>query len=405
MATGHFPLPEFHSFSTIKLGTANAGIKQRERDDVTLIALDESVRLSAVFTKNAFCAAPVVLAKEAIKKTSTRFLLINTGNANAGTGVGGFVSAEACMQAVAERGAVSADAVLPFSTGVIGEPLPHDKIISVLDSAFEALDASHWAQAATAILTTDTRPKGVSSSLLVGDKSMRFNGICKGSGMINPNMATMLAYAAVDLSISQASLDALLKKANAKSFNCITVDSDTSTNDAVVLMATGESGVDYDNLASNEKLEVEQWLTDQFIALSQLIIRDGEGATKFIEVTVAEGASEDECDAVAYAIAHSPLVKTALFASDPNWGRLLMAIGKAPVADLDIQKVRVAINGEPLVDAGEKVSAFTEEVGQRLFSEEDIQIRVELNRGECETTIWTSDLSHEYIKINAEYRT
>jgi glutamate N-acetyltransferase/amino-acid N-acetyltransferase len=405
MATGVFPLPEFHSFNSIKLGTANAGIKQSVRDDVTLIALDESVQLSAVFTKNAFCAAPVVLAKTALEKADTRYLLINTGNANAGTGMAGFVSAEACISAVAERGGVTADAVLPFSTGVIGEPLPSDKIISVLDAAFEGLNVDHWDKAASAILTTDTRPKGVSSSMLLGGEQLRFNGICKGSGMINPDMATMLAYVAIDLSISGSSLDDLLLKVNAQSFNRITVDSDTSTNDAVVLMATGESGIHYDDLNAHDKRQVEQWLTEQFIALSQLIVRDGEGATKFIEVAVENGKTEAECEAVGYAIAHSPLVKTALFASDPNWGRLLMAIGKAPVQNFDIQKVAIDINNVPLVKHGEKVQSFTEEVGQKLFSEEDIQIRVTLDRGDCSATLWTSDLSFEYIKINAEYRT
>ena len=404
MATGHFPLPEFHDIHGVELATTSAGIKG-DRPDVTLFKLSESTTTAAVFTKNAFCAAPVQLAKRFLASGRPRYLLINTGNANAGTGVQGLKATEACVRSVAELGNVKEAEVLPFSTGVIGEPLPYESILNVLPTAFDKLSSAHWAEAANAILTTDTRPKGVSSTLALGNKILKLNGICKGSGMINPNMATMLAYVATDLSIGTEVLQDLLLKVNEKSFNSITVDSDTSTNDAVLLMATGESQVIYEELSQDEQSVVLDWLKQAFIELAQLIIRDGEGATKFIEVKVESAKTAQEGNAIAYAVAHSPLVKTALFASDPNWGRLLMAIGKVELDDFDIDKVSIFVNSEPLVANGEKVSSFTEDVGQKLFAYEDITIQIQLNRGEEAVTVWTSDLSHEYVTINAEYRT
>ena len=404
MATGHFPLPEFHDIQGVELATTSAGIKG-DRPDVTLFKLSESTTTAAVFTKNAFCAAPVQLAKRFLASGRPRYLLINTGNANAGTGVQGLKAAESCVRSVAELGNVKEAEVLPFSTGVIGEPLPYESILNVLPAAFDKLSSAHWAEAANAILTTDTRPKGVSSTLALGNKILKLNGICKGSGMINPNMATMLAYVATDLSIGTEVLQDLLLKVNEKSFNSITVDSDTSTNDAVLLMATGESQVIYEELSQDEQSVVLDWLKQAFIELAQLIIRDGEGATKFIEVKVESAKTASEGNAIAYAVAHSPLVKTALFASDPNWGRLLMAIGKVELDDFDIDKVSIFVNSEPLVAKGEKVSSFTEDVGQKLFAYEDITIQIQLNRGEEAVTVWTSDLSHEYVTINAEYRT
>ncbi len=404
MATGQFPLPEFHMFDGIRLSSVNAGIKGMN-NDVTLIGVSEATTIAAVFTKNAFCAAPVIIAKAGLQKTSPRYLLINTGNANAGTGEDGIRSALNCIEALAALAEVNVAEVLPFSTGVIGEPLPYEKIMAALPGAYASLSTLKWAEAASAILTTDTRPKGISTTLALGKKIIRFNGICKGSGMINPNMATMLAYVGIDLSIGQEDLQELLSTVNQVSFNRISVDSDTSTNDAVVLMATGESDVRYEKLNDDEKDVLHCWLQQSFIDLAQLIVRDGEGATKFIEVDVQGAKGQQEAEMMAYSIAHSPLVKTALFASDPNWGRLLMAVGKVELDDFDISRVEVAINGEPLVASGEKVKSFTEEVGQRLFSCEDIKISVDLHRGNENVQVWTSDLSHEYIRINAEYRT
>lgn len=404
MATGHYPLPDFLAIDGVKIGTAVAGINHQQ-DDLTLIQIDEGASVAAVFTQNAFCAAPVIKAKAAIAEATPRYLIINTGNANAGTGSDGLRCCDLYLNALSTVIDAPLNTLLPFSTGVIGEPLPHQKIIGALNSVVDDLHQSNWSNAAHAIMTTDTRPKGVSNSLVINDKLIKFSGISKGAGMIKPNMATMLAFAATDLKIDQDTLQRLLVDVNAVSFNSITVDSDTSTNDAVVLMATGKSQVDYHALSEDSQAQVYGWLKKAFIQLAQLIVRDAEGATKFISVIVEEGRSIDECRQLAYAIAHSPLVKTAFFASDPNWGRLLMAIGKADLPELDINQVSVYINDRLLVSEGQKAKDFTESVGQALFQQEEIEVKVKLRRGQASTTIWTSDFSFDYVKINAEYRT
>ncbi len=405
MAVGHKPLPDFAEIPGLKIGVAHAGIKQLERPDITIFELSEQSSIAGVFTTNAFCAAPVHICKEHMSQANTRYLLINTGNANAGTGDAGFSSARACVQALAQRTAVESHQVLPYSTGVIGEPLPTDKLIAALDEALHDLSPNNWAAAARAIMTTDTRPKGASVSINIAGKMLHISGISKGAGMIKPNMATMLSYVAIDAKASPQLLQQLLTQVNAKSFNRITVDGDTSTNDSAMLIATSASELDLDVLSPEDLAQVKNALQDIYIELAQLIIRDGEGANKFVHVEVVHAATEQEAEQVAYTVAESPLVKTALYASDPNWGRILAAVGRAGIPALDVEKVDIRINGLLIAEKGGRAASYSEEAGVAEFEKEDIVISINLRRGDQEATVWTSDLSLDYVRINAEYRT
>ncbi len=402
MAVGPELFPHMHGVAGLRLGTACAGIKKPGRKDLVVMALAPQSTVAGVFTRNAFCAAPVQVAKEHLALDAIRYLVINTGNANAGTGAEGIANARRVCTALAQLQGVSGPAVLPFSTGVIGEQLPVERILSALPDACEALTEDGWRAAALGIMTTDTRPKGASTTLLIDGQPVTVTGITKGAGMIKPDMATMLGFIATDAQVPQALLQEVLERAAAKSFNRITIDGDTSTNDALILMATGQGAVRIDthNLAT-----FQQAVEDICVQLAQAIVRDGEGATKFVTVTVESGATPAECLAVAYTIAESPLVKTALFASDPNWGRILAAIGRAGVVDLQVDQVRVWLDDVLIAELGGRAASYTEAAGQAVMDREELTIRVELQRGACVETVWTSDLSHEYIRINAEYRT
>lgn len=405
MAVGENYFPVMHPVPGFKLGTASAGIKKPGRKDLVVMALSEQGSVAGVFTKNAFCAAPVQLTKTHMAAQNSRYLVTNTGNANAGTGEAGRCNAYAVCQRLAEIAGVPTESVLPFSTGVIGEPLPVDKILAALPSAYGNLSESGWSEAAEGILTTDTRPKGESVQLTLAGKVVTITGICKGSGMIKPNMATMLSYVATDLAIDQTELGAQVQRAVNGSFNRITVDGDTSTNDCAMLIATGASGVSLSQLSNDERTRFESCLDKLFLSLAQQIIRDGEGATKFVAVEVEGGMDEAECLAVAYTVAESPLVKTALFASDPNWGRILAAIGRAGLIDLDVDLVTVYLDEVLIAERGGRAESYEEAAGQSVMDQDELSIRIKLNRGTADATVWTTDLSHDYVKINAEYRT
>lgn len=396
-----------HPVAGVRLGIAQAGIKAPGKDDLTVIELSADSCSVGVFTQNAFAAAPVVVAKEhlaACHHVATHWL-INTGNANAGTGAAGLATAQTACSAVAEHAETSSTAILPFSTGVIGEPLDGGRIARAVPVALENLAPDNWTRAASAILTTDTEPKLVSRQLLLAGKTVTLTGMSKGAGMICPNMATMLAFIATDAGSSAGVLDRLFRAAVKNTFNRISVDGDTSTNDAAMLAATGKSGLFLDGLTSAELAQFGETLDDLCLELAQAIVRDGEGATKFVEVWVVGGHTEEECLAVAYTIAHSPLVKTALFASDPNWGRLLAAIGRAGLSDLRLEDVAVYINDVLIADKGARAPGYSEAAGQAAMAAGDIVIRVELHRGDVSERVWTTDLSYDYVRINAEYRT
>jgi glutamate N-acetyltransferase/amino-acid N-acetyltransferase len=390
----------------IKLATASAGIKKPGRQDVVLMELAEGSETAAVYTRNAFCAAPVILARQNQKQAASRYLLINSGNANAGTGESGMQAAKQCCQAVADLTGVDASAVLPFSTGVIGQPLPVEKITAVLAEAKDKLSENNWLQAAQAIMTTDTVAKARSMQLELVGKTVTITGMSKRSGMIRPDMATMLAYITTDAAVSHAVLTTMLHKAMNQSFNRITVDGDTSTNDACVLVATGKAdNKRIDSITSEEGERLLSALTEICRYLAQAVVRDGEGATKFISINVKQGQSQEECRMAAYAIAHSPLVKTALFASDPNWGRILAAVGRSGIDNLDVSTVSIHIGDVCIVDKGQPASDYTEQKGQSVMDEAEIDITVSLGRGQAEDSVWTCDFSYDYVKINAEYRT
>jgi len=391
------------SIMGVRLGVAQAGLKVADQDDLVVVEFSPETRTAALFTQNVFRAAPVVVAERhgSVNQGHAKFLLINTGNANAGNGAMGITAAEKCCDALADMTSVNRSDVLPFSTGVIGEPLDADRIAAALPSAIHDLGADNWQRAAAAILTTDTRPKLRTIEVDVDGKVCRITGMSKGAGMICPKLATMLAFIATDAEIEQASLDTLLRRANSVSFSRITVDGDTSTNDAVTLSATGLSGV----CVGADTLAFAEALSTLMIELAQDIVRDGEGATKFVEICVSGGETEEACEQMARTIAHSPLVKTALFASDPNWGRILAAIGRAGLSDLNTDDVSIRLNGVLIAERGARASTYTEEQGQEAMAASDLTIGVVLNRGQAEATIWTTDLSYDYIKINAEYRT
>lgn len=405
MAVGLGPLPTLHPVPGFQLGIASAGIKRPGRKDVVIMRLAEGAQIAGVTTTNAFCAAPVLLTRERLQG-DVRYLLTNTGNANAGTGAEGLANARRTCAALAALSGVDEGAVLPFSTGVIGEPLPVAKIESVLQAALDDLSEDHWAEAATGIMTTDTLPKGASRQFQHDGVTVTVTGISKGAGMIRPNMATMLGYIATDAKVSRDVLQALVRDAANKSFNRITIDGDTSTNDCCMLIATGQAPLAEITSASGELFgKLREAVFAVFMDIAQAIVRDGEGATKFVTVQVNGGATHQECLDVAYAVAHSPLIKTALFASDPNWGRILAAVGYAGVPDLDVSKIDVFLGEVCIASQGCRASSYSEEQGAAVMAREEITIRIELGRGTCSETIWTTDLSHEYVKINAEYRT
>ena len=405
MAVGLGPLSTLHPVPGFELGIASAGIKRPGRKDVVVMRCEEGARVAGVFTTNAFCAAPVVLARKRFAG-DVRYLLTNTGNANAGTGEPGMAAAERTCQALADLTGVEASAILPFSTGVIGEPLPVEKIEAALPAALADLKADNWAQAASGIMTTDTLPKGASRQFTFDGQTVTVTGISKGAGMIRPNMATMLGYIATDAKVAQPVLQDLLRDASNKSFNRITIDGDTSTNDCCMLIATGKSLLPEIDRAEGELFaQLKRAIFEVSMELAQAIVRDGEGATKFVTVEVNGGKNHQECLDVAYAVAHSPLIKTALFASDPNWGRILAAVGRAGVPELDVSLIDVFLGDVCIAQKGGRAASYTEAQGAEVMSKEEIGIRIESGRGHCSETIWTTDLSHEYVKINAEYRT
>ena len=405
MAVGNDHFPTMHPVAGFKLGTANAGIKQTDHADLVVMEVASGGAVAGVYTTNAFCAAPVQLTRAHNAATASRYLVTNTSNANAGTGETGRRDALRVCQHMAELASVQVEAVLPFSTGVIGEPLPVEKILAALPNAYAALEEDNWEEAARSILTTDTRPKGDSIKLPLGDRVITLTGIAKGAGMIKPNMATMLAYVATDLQIDHSQLQSLVSRAAECSFNRITVDGDTSTNDCAMLIATGASSLGWQDLSAEQRGHFETALNNLFISLAQQVVQDGEGATKFVTVTVKGGADVEECLSVAYTVAESPLVKTALYASDPNWGRILAAIGRAGLADLDVDAIDIYLDDVLIAENGGRAAGYTEERGQAVMDREEITIGIHLNRGEAEETVWTMDFSHEYVTINAEYRT
>lgn len=400
---------ELKPVSGLELGYAKANIKKADRKDLLVMKLVPEATVAGVFTKNRFCAAPVQICKTNLEKTGRenkpiRALMVNTGNANAGTGESGYKDAVDTSAALAKLLGCEVEQVLPFSTGVILEPLPADRIIAGLPAAIADLKEDNWLNAAEAIMTTDTIPKAASRVVVIDGKTVTITGMCKGSGMIKPNMATMLGFIATDAVIPQDVLDVMLKSAVNKSFNCITVDGDTSTNDSLILMATGKVDIGITSTASGHYRTMLDAVTDLAQELSQKIIRDGEGASKFITITVEEGKSEDECRQIAYSVAHSPLVKTAFFASDPNLGRILAAIGYAGIEDLDVEKLNLYLDDVWVAKNGGRNPDYLEEDGQRVMKKNEILVRITLARGHASSTVWTCDLSHDYVSINADYR-
>jgi glutamate N-acetyltransferase/amino-acid N-acetyltransferase len=386
----------------IELGTAEAGIKYANRKDLLVIRLVEGASVAGVFTTNRFCAAPVTVAQEHLAAGKPiRALIVNTGNANAGTGEQGMVAARSSCTELAKLLGCAPEQVLPFSTGVIMEPLPVEKIIAGMPRAIANLKTDNWFEAAHAIMTTDIVAKAISQRVEIGGKIITVTGMAKGSGMIHPDMATMLAYIATDAAVAQPLLQKMVKQAADVSFNCITVDGDTSTNDSMILMASGASGV---VISEADCSKLQAVIDEVAIQLAQSIVRDGEGATKFITVKVEGGKDIPECRKVAYAVAHSPLVKTAFFASDPNLGRILAAVGYAGVADLDVQQLKLYLDEVLVAEHGGRAASYREEDGQRVMRQDDITVRVALGRGTASATIWTCDFSYDYVKINASYR-
>jgi glutamate N-acetyltransferase/amino-acid N-acetyltransferase len=397
--------PTFLPIRGLRLGCTQAGIRYKGRNDLVAIELPAGAACAAVFTRNAFCAAPVVVAREHLGGTAPRYLVINSGNANAGTGDAGLVAARESCRLVAAAAGCSPDEVLPFSTGVIGEPLAVERIGAAAAALLADLAEDGWERAADAIMTTDTVRKLVSREVALGASTIRVTGMAKGAGMICPDMATMLAYVATDAAADAALLQRCLEQAVEPSFNAITVDGDTSTNDACVLVATGGSGVVVDSAESAAGRALFDAVRDVCVALARAIVKDGEGATKLVEIQVEEAADRDEARAVAYTIAHSPLVKTALFASDPNWGRILAAVGRAGLRELDIRRVRIWLDDVQIVREGGRDPCYTEAAGKAVVALPEFGIRVALGRGDVATRVLTCDLSFDYVKINAEYRT
>ena len=385
----------------VRLASVNAGIRYKNRNDLLLIELAEGTQTAGVFTRNAFCAAPVQVCREHLAQAATRYLLINAGNANAGTGEQGMQAALASCVQVAAEGKVQAKQVLPFSTGVIGMQLPVEKIVAALPQAFANLAQESWVEASRTIMTTDTVGKAISKQVDIQGKTITITGIAKGAGMIHPNMATMLAYVATDAAVDNVILQQVLNAVVEETFNCITVDGDTSTNDSLILMATGQAGV---TIQADTLATFQQAVQEVCLYLAQAIIRDGEGATKFISIEVQGAKTREEARMVGNTVALSPLVKTALFASDPNWGRILAAVGRSPLEGLDVNLISIWLGQTPLIAAGEPAKSYHEELGQAEMQRDEILIRIDLGRGVAQATTWTCDFSYDYVKINAEYR-
>jgi glutamate N-acetyltransferase / amino-acid N-acetyltransferase len=397
---------DLHPVPGARLGIAMAGIRKANRRDLTVLVLDEGTQVAGVFTANRFCAAPVQLCRAHLARgTGIRAVVINTGNANAGTGEDGLERARATCVALARHLNVAVEQVLPFSTGVIMETLPNDRIEAALPAALADLKEDNWALAAEAIMTTDTLPKAVSRRVTLGGKTVTVTGISKGAGMIRPNMATMLGFVATDAAIAPAAMQSLVKETADRSFNCITIDGDTSTNDSFLVIATGRAGnAPIAGFDSGDGAVLKDAVVAVARELAQAIVRDGEGATKFISVRVDGGRTEAECKQVAYAIAHSPLVKTAFFASDPNLGRILAAVGYAGIADLDQSLIELYLDDVHVVHDGGRRPEYREEDGARVMKQAEITVRIDLRRGAATTTVWTCDFSYDYVKINADYR-
>jgi glutamate N-acetyltransferase/amino-acid N-acetyltransferase len=404
MAVNLPPIPELHPVPGIRLGTTRADIRKKDRRDLVIIECAADTTVAAVFTRNRFCAAPVMIAREHLARGMPRALLINTGCANAGTGTEGMEDARATCAALARHLGCAAHQVLPFSTGVIGERLPVERVIAGMPGCLGGLGEQGWNEAAHGIMTTDTLPKGSSRRVVIGGRSVTVTGIAKGAGMICPNMATMLAFVATDAEVAAPVLQHSLVTAADASFNRISVDGDTSTNDSCILMATGRSGVRV-GLHDESYAVFHQAVKDVLAELAQAIVRDAEGATKFITIDVEQGATENDCLEVAQTIAHSPLVKTAFFASDPNWGRILAAVGRARIPSLNVGRVSIYLDDVCIVQQGGRALAYTESQGQAVMKQSEIRVRVLLGAGAASARLWTCDLSHDYVRINAEYRT
>jgi glutamate N-acetyltransferase / amino-acid N-acetyltransferase len=408
----NFPLPvaaNLHPVAGIELGHAEAGVRKANRKDLLVLKLAPSATVSGVFTLNRFCAAPVQVCKAhlegaRISGNAIRALVINTGNANAGTGEAGLAAANDTCAALAQLLGCEPSQILPFSTGVILEPLPVDRIKAGMPKAIANLKEDNWFNAAESIMTTDTLPKAASRKVAINGVTITLTGMSKGAGMIKPNMATMLGYVATDAKVAQPVLDHMVKQAADKSFNCITIDGDTSTNDSFILIATGAAALEVNSIDSPEYAALAEAVTGIAQELAQMIVRDGEGATKFMTIAVEGGKSVGECRKIAYSIGHSPLVKTAFFASDPNLGRILAAVGYAGVDDLDVSKINLYLDDVWVAKNGGRNPDYQEADGQRVMKQSEITVRVALGRGESKATIWTCDLSHDYVSINADYR-
>ncbi|USE82759.1 bifunctional glutamate N-acetyltransferase/amino-acid acetyltransferase ArgJ [Acinetobacter tibetensis] len=405
MAVGDVTMPQMHVVKGVKIGSAEAYIRYQNRRDLVIFEFAEGSNVAGVFTQNAFCAAPVHVSKAHLAVGNPRYLIINTGNANAGTGTLGMQNAqETCMQ-LAKLVGVNPEQVLPFSTGVIGEQLPLPRLVAGLQPALDSLQEDAWTDAAFGIMTTDTTPKGASEQFELDGVVYTMTGISKGAGMIRPNMATMLGYVATDAPISRELVQQLLQIAVNQSFNRITIDGDTSTNDSCIFVATGQAGgTEITSTEDARYATVLEVLIRVMKRLAQLIVRDGEGATKFMTVAVEGGADTQECCDIAYSIAHSPLVKTAFFASDPNWGRILAAIGYAGVKNLEVEKIQVWLDDVQICKDGGAAADYTEAEGAHVMAQPEITIRVDLGRGQAKDTVYTCDLSYDYVKINADYR-
>ena len=405
----NLPLPlaeNLKPVAGVELGWAEAGVRKANRKDVLVVRVAEGSTVAGVFTRNRFCAAPVQVCREHLAAAKgIRAIVVNTGNANAGTGEPGLANARATCDALAAQLGIAAEQVLPFSTGVILEPLPVDRIIAALPAAIANAKADNWLAAAESIMTTDTQPKAASRTVQIGGKTVTLSGISKGAGMIRPNMATMLGFIATDATVSQDVVQALVSYAADRSFNSITIDGDTSTNDSFVLIASGKAGAPAIERAEGADFEaLRAALTDLSQELAQMIVRDGEGATKLMTIQVEGGKDVAECRLIAYAVAHSPLVKTAFYASDPNLGRILAAVGYAGVDDLEVGHVNLWLDDVLVARDGGRNPDYREEDGQRVMKQAEITVRIALGRGDATATVWTCDLSHDYVSINADYR-
>ena len=395
----------FHQINGLKIGFSNAGIKQTERQDLVVFELADTATTAGIFTQNAFCAAPVQISKAHLQQARTQYLVINTGNANAGTGEPGYQDAMAICQDLADAKGVDVRSVLPFSTGVIGERLPMEKIKAAMPDALKITDANNWFEASRGIMTTDTLPKGTSTQFEYLGNTFTISGISKGAGMIKPNMATMLGFIATDAKVSKEILQSICLELGEKSFNRITIDGDTSTNDSCMLIASGANNAP-ELTDKNDAFYgvLKDQLEKVFICLAQAIVRDGEGATKFVSINVSGCGNNAEALDIAYTVAHSPLVKTALFASDANWGRILAAVGRSNVKDIKVGDIQIHLDEVCIVESGARAQSYTEEAGSAVMAQDELCINIHMGRGDATETVWTTDLSHDYVSINADYR-